>query len=187
MAIRFLVFFLFIKLTFGIEIGKVEVREQDILIPIKGKHSITLEVIDPPKVPKSGANTDFKGYGKVYRYTYLSLCYGDMYYKNESENVFGALVFGEEGAFASLSALPKREGFRLLPARLCLCFSDEERKALDALNPPVDDICSSNVQVWINYTHAQVLKEAGIESALLKVKVRDSSGSSAEFRIKISR
>ncbi len=187
MAIRFLVLFLFIRLTFGIEVGKVEIREQDILIPIKGKGSITLEVIDPPKVPKSGAYTDFRGYGKVYRYKYLSLCYGAMYYENESENVFGALVFGEEGAFANLSALPERGRFRLLPARLCLCFSDEERKTIDPLNPPMDDVCPSNVHVWINYTHAQVLREVGIESALLKVRVRDSSGSSAEFRIKISR
>jgi len=187
LAIRLLIFLLSVGLTFGIEVGKVEIREQDILIPVKTYAPITLEVLNPPKVPKSGPNTDPKGYAKVYRYIYLSLCYGDMYYRDESKNVYGSLSFEGSKGFVQPSALPKRGEFRLLPARLCLCFSDEERQKIDVYNAPMDDVCSLGVPIWINYTHEEVLKEVGIEQAELKVRVKAAPNSYAEFRIKISR
>lgn len=160
------------SLAFALEVGEIEIREQDILIPIKGALTLNLEVLNPPQVYKVGPNTDHVGYSRIYKYAYLTLCYGAAYYRDRRKNVYGVIGKVGDRMVVSTSHLPSKGDFKLLPVRLCACFSDEKLKSIDYLNPGLDNICSPLVPFWYKYTNKRAFEELGLFGRDLKLKVR---------------
>jgi len=180
----FMIFFL-ISFVFSLEVGKVEIRDQDILIPVKGAEFISLELLNPLKLKKVGPNFDWRGYKHVYKYAYLSLCYGDIYYRDKGKNVYGTLKKWGNKWVVDTSSLPSQGNFKLLPVRLCVCFSDDELKSIDFWNEGLDNVCSTNIPVWINYTNKEAFKELGLSGKNLRLNVRIKSEEGVYKDVKI--
>ncbi len=178
--------FILLGFVFGLEIGKVEVRERDVLIYVKDAERITLEVFDPPKVSRAGPYLDPKGLHRIFRYTYAVPCYGLAYYKDETENVFALIKTGDGAWAVETELLPRRGEFYLLPLRICSCFSDVELKVVDFWNKPLEVACADNSLIWINYTHKEALKELGLEGNLIfKVRIKDEKGDRKTLEVRI--
>jgi len=172
--------------VFGLEVGKVEVREQDVMIHIRGAERITLEVLNPPKGKKSGPNIGGGGLSKIFRYVYAVPCYGYAYYKDSSKDVVAAIPVRDDLWIVETERLPMKGNFYLLPVRICPCFSDTELKVIDFWNKPLEVACADSSLIWINYTHKEALKELGFEGDIVfKVRIKDEKGKAKvlEFRI----
>lgn len=170
----------------ALEIGRVEVRERDVLIYVKGVRYLTLEVIDPPRVEKVGPNLDPRGLKSIYNNAYAVPCYGYTHYGDGSEDIASVTEVGKGRWAVDTRLLPEKEGFDLLPIRICPCFSDDSLKVIDFWNKPLEVACPSNSLVWINYTNRKALKEIGFEKDLIfKVRVRNEKGDIAIFELRI--
>ncbi len=172
--------------VFSLEVGKVEVREGDVLVYIKDADRITLEVLNPPKGKRAGPNLDPQGLHRIFRYVYAVPCYGLVYYEDESKNISGLIKVGDDAWAVETKLLPKRGGFYLLPLRICPCFSDSELKEIDFWNKPLEVACTSNSLIWINYTHREALRELGLEEDLIfRVRIKDEKGDTEFLEIRI--
>jgi len=179
---------LLLSAAWCLELGRVKVRGDDLLIPVRGTEYVRVEVLNPPEVKgRVGPNLDPGRYSGVYRFSYVALCYGDVYYRDERRDVRGTLRRLGEIWAVDLSALPESEGYRLLPARLCVCFSDRKLNSIDALNTDVEEVCAANVTVWVNYSHERFLREIGFRKGelLLRVRVRSTGGAYRDAEIRI--
>ncbi len=170
----------------GLEIGKVEVRERDVLIYVKDADRITLEALDPPKAKRAGPNLDHLGLHRIFKYVYAVPCYGYAYYEDSSKNIAAAVKVGEDEWVVKTELLPKKEDFYLLPIRVCPCFSDSELKVVDFWNKPLEVACPSVSLIWINYTHREALKELGFEGDLVfKIRIKDQKGDTETLEVRI--
>ena len=170
----------------GLEIGKVEVRDKDVLIYLKEVERITVEVLDPPRVNRTGPNLDPKGLRRIFKYIYAVPCYGLAYYEDESEDIIGLVKVGYDAWAVETRLLPKRDGFYLLPLRICPCFSDVELREIDFWNKPLEVACTDNSLIWINYTHREALKELGFEGDIVfRIRIRDKRGDTETLDVRI--
>lgn len=180
------ILFIFLGTVFGLEVGKVEVRERDVLIHLKGAKRVTLVVVDPPKVKGAGPNLDPKGLHRIFRYAYAVPCYGLAYYKDDSKDIAAAVEVGSGEWVVMTHLLPKKGEFYLFPIRICPCFSEIDLNAVDFWNKPLEVACPDNAVIWINYTHREALKELGIEEDLVfRMIIKDEKGDTETIEVKI--
>ncbi len=160
----------------SIEIGRIEIKGEVILISIKGARYLNVETLNPPEIKsKRMPNADPFNYAHIYSHTYIALCYGDLHLR-EGEGIYGSLKKVEDKWVIDTLSLPKRETYRVLPLRLCPCFSDEKLNSVDTLNEGLDNFCAHNVMLWTGYTHRKLLKEAGLDRADFLIKIKDAFG-----------
>ncbi len=172
--------------VFGLEVGKMDVRENDVMIYIKDADRITLEVLNPPKGKRAGPNLDTQGLHRIFRYIYAVPCYGYAYYEDGSKDIAAAVEVGEGVWVVKTELLPKEEEFYLLPIRVCPCFSDRELEVIDFWNKPLEVACPSHSLIWINYTHREALKELGFEGDLVfKIRIKDQKGDTETLEVRI--
>lgn len=66
-----------------------------------------------------------------------------------------------------------------------MCVSDDELKSIDFWNEGLDNVCSTNIPVWINYTNKEAFKELGLSGKNLRLNVRIKSEEGVYKDVKI--